>query len=483
MVEDLAEVEPAERPGPRCDGSERHQARAPRRVGGVGRHGGGLSLRHLERAHAHDRPRRRLRRQQRVDDAARHREARREARGVQDRRRDVERRHASCVARGARPERSDRPQLARLDGGDDPVRPVPRGRGSGELGRILGDARVLRVEAVGRGHQDPGLRPQRGGEPREKRVRVAVGLVDHRRAPLRVAHEAVRERVQAVEVDHQQVGLLRLHERLGQPLVAPHAGQRHRQVRERVLVERGRRGGQRLADLHQLCVRDRGVAGEVLAGELLRPHQQLGELGGARRRRPGARVGRRAGLGEPRRGAVRDDRSANALGRPGGEPADDGHGPLALGEEVPERGHAALGRGHRRLPAAGQVRHEVQHAVVLGPAAGGDRGPEDRRHERRSGAHHAGASARPEAGEARELAARDEAVDREPVAAVDPDERDGARLRRRRGRRARPAPPAARPRRPASARARRVPAATVVARSTWPPVTSIVRRARGRCHR
>ncbi len=100
-VEDLAEVQASEGRGARPHVAERHEPLTQRGVRRVGGSPGGARVDAslgLEGADPGHRPGGRLGRQQRVRHPARHLEAHREPRRVEDRGREVERRHGTCVA-------------------------------------------------------------------------------------------------------------------------------------------------------------------------------------------------------------------------------------------------------------------------------------------------------------------------------------------------------------------------------------------------
>ena len=80
----------------------------------------------------------------------------------------------------------------------------------------------------------------------------------------------MREGVDALEVDHQQVGLARRDERLGEASVAPRARDDHREVGQRFAVEERRRTGEAAPRRLVLGRGQRHVLREVLAGEILR---------------------------------------------------------------------------------------------------------------------------------------------------------------------------------------------------------------------
>ncbi len=282
-VEDLAEVQAGEGRRSRPHVAERHEPLAQGWVWRVGGLIGGGARGHaslgLERSDLRNRPRGYLRRQQRAHDATGHLEAHREAGRVEDRGREVERGHAARVARRRGGARCG--QRARFDRRDDAVWPVPRAGRPRELGRVHGHAGVRGEEAVVGADEDPGRRLDDRGQPSDEAVGVAIRLLDGPRSPRAVADEAMRESVDALEVDHQQVGLARGDERLREASVAPRDRHDRREMGERIAVEERRRAGEAAARRLMLGCGQQHVLREVFAGEITRADEQRPELRGA----------------------------------------------------------------------------------------------------------------------------------------------------------------------------------------------------------
>src|SRR5439155_1392239 len=101
---------------------------------------------------------------------------------------------------------------------------------------------------------------------------------------------------------------------------------------------------------------------------------------------------------------VADDRAAYGLRRPRGPPADHGHAPAGVGEDVPDRLHSAHLAGHGQLLAGLLVhRHKVPDAVLLRWPARRDGRPEDRAEHRLAAEQAPVGALLPEPGEVRHL--------------------------------------------------------------------------------
>ena len=273
-----------------------------------------------------------------------------------------------------------------------------------------------------RAHEDPRVGRGAGGETSEERVRVAVGPLDGRRAASRVAHETVRDRVDLLEVNEQQVGLTAGEDRLRHPRQRPRAGHDRGEVGQRVSVEAGVRRRQGGMGVLELLGGEGHIGREVRPSEVGGPYEEGRQ--GLRRRRRRDRPIVEPGVGADGLGsdAVGDDGAPHALRWPGGPPAHHAHAAAPRGEHVPERLHAPVGGGDRGLTAGRKVDHEVEHPVVLGPASGGDRRPDDRRDEGWGRQHDPGAARRLEPREGGEPARLDQRVDDPPVGSVQAEE-------------------------------------------------------------
>ena len=321
-------------------------------------------------------------------------------------------------------------------------------------GPLAADPPVAALEAVIGEQEDGGLvEVDPGQHPPQQLVLVVVPgfddppvtgeavVVDPRQPWLGVLHEQVRDAVDLLEIEHEEVEALLGQQRLGDRRIT--LGGDGVLLEEMNGIERVGSGEPRGVVHLGAVLLGRQVdepADEVVAHLLLRRHQhaQPGvELG---------RVGLQAVVAATGRGAeavvaegVGDDQAvAHLLGRVGGPPADDpGAAPVGR-QDVPDRPHLAVVAAHRHPGAVRLVDHEPRDAVLGGGLAGGDAGPDHRRQrDVGQGLDLAPGAALAQPGQVRHATRRDALFDQLPVGAVEAeDDRAGAEVLDRAGRRA-----------------------------------------------